>query len=158
MLLVKQKVKTSLPMIKIKADTIIFEEGWDDYKMFFIVEGSVQLYHYDAENNVETDIEVIKINQFFGEIEMYSKRPRPVSAKILTDVVLVAIRTPLELEQFTNENRWLMGDIMQSMGEKLSVANSLLVAKLASELPIAQPEPVLEAVKDSGSIRRVIRH
>lgn len=158
MLLVKHKVKTSLPMIKIKADTIIFEEGWDDYKMFFIVEGSVQLYHYDSESDAETEVEVVSKNHFFGEIEMYSKRPRPSSAKILTDVVLVAIRTPLELEQFTNENRWLMGEIMQSMGDKLTVANSILVAKLASELPIAQPEPILEAVKDSGSIRRIIRH
>jgi CRP-like cAMP-binding protein len=157
MLLVKHKVKTSLPMIKIKADTIIFEEGWDDYKMFFIVEGSVQLYHYDSESDAETEVEIVSKNHFFGEIEMYSKRPRPSSAKILTDVVLVAIRTPLELEQFTNENRWLMGEIMQSMGDKLTVANSILVAKLASELPIAQPEPILE-VKDSGSIRRIIRH
>lgn len=155
MLLVKQKVKTSLPTIKIKADTIIFEEGWDDYKMFFVVEGSVKLYNADSGGG-ETEVEVIKKHAFFGEIEMYCQRPRTTSAKILTDVVLVAIRTPFELEQFTNENKWLMGEMMQTMGDRLSVANNALVTKLASEMPIST-EPVLEVAQDN-SIRRIVRH
>lgn len=154
MLLVKQKVKTSLPIIKIKADTIIFEEGWDDYKMFFIVEGSVKLYNTEGE--IETEVAVIKKHEFFGEIEMYCKSPRATSAKILTDVSLVAIRTPIELEQFTNENKWLMGEMMQTMGDRLSIANSALISKRESEIVVLK-EPVLEVAQDN-SIRRIIRH
>lgn len=155
MLLVKHKVKTSLPMVKIKADTIIFEEGWNDYKMFFVVEGEVKLYHDQDDNEIE--VALIKKHEFFGEIEMYSKTPRTTSAKMLTDVILVAIRTPFELEQFTIENKWLMGDMMHIMGERLAIAHDAIVKKAASEIiPVA--EPVLEVVNDNTMIRRVIRH
>jgi CRP/FNR family cyclic AMP-dependent transcriptional regulator len=157
MLLVKQNVKTSLPMIKIKADTIIFEEGWDDYKMFFIVEGSVKLYHQEEQDDAEeVEVAVLKKHEFFGEIEMYSQKPRTTSAKILTEVVLVVIRTPLEFEQFSNENIWLMGEVMHTMGERLAIATEARIRKIASEFtPVA--EPVLEAVKDN-TIRRVMRY
>lgn len=156
MLVVRNKVKTTLPIIQIKADTIIFEEGWDDYKMFFVVEGSVQLYNeYDDK---EVEVAVIKQHEFFGEVEMYSKCPRKNSAKMITNVKLVVIRTPIEFEKFTNDNKWLMGKMMQTMSERLVIANDLLVKKSLSEFTApSAASPVLEVVQDN-TIRRIIRH
>jgi CRP/FNR family transcriptional regulator, cyclic AMP receptor protein len=154
MLIIKHKIKTTLPIIQIKADTIIFQEGWDDYKIFFILEGSVKIYNENDDQEIE--VAVLKKHEFFGEIEMYCKHPRRNSARMLTDVKLVVIRNPLELEQFSNENRWLMGEIMHTMGERLAIANDVLIRQVASQItPVV--EPVLELVKDN-TIRRIIRH
>ena len=38
------KVKTTLPIIDVKADTIIFREGGEDRRMFLVLEGSVKIY------------------------------------------------------------------------------------------------------------------
>jgi CRP-like cAMP-binding protein len=157
MLLVKHKVKTQLPIIEIKADTIIYQEGWDDYKMFFVVEGAVKVYY--EQNNTEITIINVKKHEFFGEVEMYSKCPRKSSAKITADSKLVVIRSPLELEKFVNDNRWLIGKIMHTMGERLAISNELLVKKIISQIKkVPVVKPVLEAEKDVHSIRRVIRH
>jgi hypothetical protein len=68
----------------------------------------------------------------------------------------VVIRTPIELEQFTSENKWLMGEMMHAMGERLAIANDKRVRNIASTFTPTS-EPVLEVVKDN-TIRRVIRH
>ncbi len=154
MLIAEHKIKTTLPIIHIKADTIIFEEGWDDHKMFFIVEGIVKIYN--EHDYQEIEVAVVKKHEFFGEIEMYCNHPRRASAKMITDVELVVIRTPTELEGFTNDNTWLAGKMMKTMGSRLAIANDLLVKRATNQ--ISSPSSVvLETVKDN-SIRRVIRY
>lgn len=153
---VRKKVITKLPIIEINADTIIFEEGWSDYKMFLILEGRVQLYN-EVESGVEVEVAVLKEHQFFGELEMYTHRPRATSAKMITPVKLLVIRTPIELEEFINDNQWLTGKIMETMSERLTVASDLLAKKISSELTPNFAEPVLETTQDN-TIRRVVRY
>jgi CRP/FNR family cyclic AMP-dependent transcriptional regulator len=154
MLIAEHKVKTTLPIIHIKSDTIIFEEGWDDHKMFFILEGTVKIYN--ERDYKEIEVALVKKHEFFGEIEMYSNCPRSASAKMITDVDLVVIRSPAELEKFTSDNNWLMGKMMQTMGSRLAVANDLLIKKATGQFTPTSA-PVLEVVKDN-TIRRIIRH
>lgn len=153
MSIVKNKIRTTLPVVQVKADTIIFEEGWDDYKMFLVLEGSVKLYN--ERDDLEIEVAVIHKHEFFGEIEMYSHCPRATSAKMITDVKLIVIRTPIELEVFMTANNWLTGAVMQTMGSRLATVQNLILKNAASQY--VAPEPVLE-VTENHSIRRVIRH
>jgi CRP/FNR family transcriptional regulator, cyclic AMP receptor protein len=154
MLVNEHTIKTTLPIISIKSDTIIFEEGWDDHKMFFILDGVVKIYN--ERDYEEIEVAMIKKHEFFGEIEMYCKHPRSTSAKMITDVELVVIRNPVELEQFTRDNTWLAGKMMKTMGSRLAIANDLLIKRTTSQMA-APASPVLEVTKDN-TIRRIIRH
>ena len=131
------KVKTSLPIIDVKTDTIIFREGGEDRRMFLVLEGSVKLYTTHDEK--ETEVVVIRKYEFFGETEMYVAKPRSASAKTAADTKLVVIRNPLELEQFATNNPWLSGKMMGTMGERLAVTNELLARKIGS-LVTQRPE------------------
>lgn len=155
MLISEHKIKTTLPVIYIKSDTIIFEEGWNDYKMFFVLEGVVKIYN--ERDYEEIEVALVEKHEFFGEIEMYSNHPRSASAKMITDVELVVIRTPNELEQFTRDNTWLSGKIMKTMGGRLAVVNDLLLKKRAAIQMALPAAPVLEVAKDN-TIRRIIRN
>ncbi len=143
MLVVKHKVKTTLPIIDVAEDTIVFKEGGQDRRMFLVLEGSVKLYNEVDEKEVE--VAVVKKHQFFGEIEMYVDKPRSASARVLTNAKLVVIRSPKELEHFANDNHWLTGTMMETMGERQLETNALLAAKILSA-----PVPVTEFDKNTG--------
>lgn len=152
------KIKTTLPVIDVKAGTMIFKEGGRDKRMFLVLEGSVKLY---AENDDgEATAAVIKKHQFFGEIEMYADQPRSTSAEVLTDAKLVVIRTPGELEKFATENSWLSGKMMETMGERLATTNVLLARKLGN-VSIQSPAFEVESNKPvhgrDTTIRKIIR-
>ncbi len=151
------KVKTTLPIIDVKADTIIFREGGEDRRMFLVLEGSVKIYTGQDEKEVE--VSVIHKYEFFGETEMYVKKSRSASAKTAMDTKLVVIRNPQELEKFATHNPWLSGKMMATMGERLAITNDLLARKIASTLA---PAPVVETVTNvhgtDNAIRKVVRH
>jgi CRP-like cAMP-binding protein len=158
MLVVKHKVETNLPILEIENEMVVFEEGDQDFTMYFVLEGSVTLY---ATKGI-SEHEVAHINKygFFGENEMYTQTPRNVSAKTTMPTKLVAIKTTAEFENFVTENRWLSGKIMENMSTKLAETNVALVTKKLSN---TQTNVILEVAKEDpngkgGGARRIIRH
>jgi CRP-like cAMP-binding protein len=113
-----------LPVIKVKEDAVIFEEGQNDRTMFLILEGSIQLYV--TRNSKEINIATIHKYEFFGEIEMYRHRPRSMSAKALTNARLAVIKNRLQLEQFLSEHPEFTGKMTRIMGERIAHANAAL--------------------------------
>jgi CRP-like cAMP-binding protein len=151
------KVKTTLPIIAVKADTIIFREGGEDRRMFLVLEGSIRLYTTHDEK--DTEVAMIRKHEFFGETEMYVEKPRRTSAKTAMDTKLVVIRSPRELENFATSNPWLSGKMMATMGERLAITNDLLARKIASTSGMAPAvETVLNIHGTDTSIRKVVRH
>lgn len=154
------KVKTTLPVIDVKSDVMIFKQGGEDKRMFLILDGNVKLYT-EHEDGTEVEVAVIHKYQFFGEIEMFSNRPRTTSAKVLTDAKLVIIRTATELEKFASDNSWLSGKMMTTMGERLAVANNLLANKLGSatiQSPAFQVETSRQIHGEEVTTAKVVRH
>ena len=66
---------------------------------------------------------------FFGEMALYRNRPRSAFAKVLTDCKLVVIKNQLQLQQFITENPSFAGKMMVIMGNRLAIANDLLIEK-----------------------------
>ena len=126
----KNVLNTKLPVIDVAADEVIFKAGSQDRRMFLLLEGEIKIYTQGESKEIE--IAVIEQYQFFGEIEMYVDKPRSENAKALVNSKLVVIRTPSELERFTLDNPWLSGKMMETMGERQAVANTLLAKKLAN--------------------------
>jgi CRP-like cAMP-binding protein len=152
------KVKTTLPIIDVKGDTIIFREGGEDRRMFLVLEGSVKIYNEHDEK--ETEVATIRKYEFFGEAEMYIAKPRTANAKTLSDTKLVIIRSPRELERFATNNPWLSGKMMGTMGKRLAVTNELLARKIISETPATGTgvESVTNINSTDNVIRRIVRH
>lgn len=109
---------------KLKADTVIFQEGSLDKTMFLVLEGKVQIY--STHNGHEIELSVIKENEFFGEIEMFHKKPRATSAKALTNVRLAYIKNRMQLEQLIAQNPSFSGKMVRMMGERLANTTALL--------------------------------
>lgn len=158
MLPVKQpKLSTSLQILDVEENMILFEKDEMDYTAYFLVDGSVKLYVYKGDE--EHDLRHIKRYEFFGEHEIYSHTPRTVCARTLSPSKIIAIRTEAELEKFVSENRWLSGKMMEDMSHKLAETNKAIAAKRAAD---TSTNIVLEVEKTttdtSAPTRRIIRH
>jgi CRP-like cAMP-binding protein len=152
------KVKTTLPIIDVRGDTIIFREGGEDRRMFLVLEGSVKLYN--ERDGRETEVAIIHKHEFFGETEMYVAKPRSAAAKTVTDTKLVIIRSPRELERFATNNPWLSGKMMGTMGERLATTNELLAKKIIGSTPATGTgvETVTNIHGTDNTIRKIVRH
>ena len=113
--------------VNFPADTIIFKEGSLDKSMFVVLDGSVKIYV--ERNGSELELAVINKFDFFGEMALYRNRPRSAFAKVLTDCKLVVIKNQLQLQQFITENPSFAGKMMVIMGNRLAIANDLLIEK-----------------------------
>lgn len=158
MLSVKQpKLNTSLQVLDVEENMILFEKDEMDDTAYFLVDGSVKLYV--NKNDEEYDLRHVKKNEFFGEHEIYSHSPRTVCARTLSPSKIIAIRTEAELEQFVSQNRWLSGKMMEDMSHKLAETNKAIAAKRAAD---TSTNIVLEVEKTptdtSAPTRRIIRH
>jgi CRP-like cAMP-binding protein len=158
MLVVKHHVATKLPILEIENEMVIFEQGDEDFTLYFVLEGSVSLYVQKITG--EQEVAHIKKNEFFGESELYTQSARTVSAKTTSPTKLVTIKTTAEFEKFVTENRFLSGKIMENMSTKLAEINAILATK---KLTNTQTNVVLEAAKEypsgkNGGDRRIIRH
>jgi CRP/FNR family transcriptional regulator, cyclic AMP receptor protein len=122
-----------LPMIKVKADTVIFKEGDYNWTMFVVLEGKVKIYV--ERNEEEIELSVIDKYDFFGEMALYRQRPRSASAKVIEDARLVVIKTRAQLEQFIQENPSFAGKMMVIMGNRLANSNDLLLEQMGVNAP-----------------------
>lgn len=116
-----------LPTVNFPANTVIFQEGSLDKSMFIVLDGSVKIYV--ERNGSELELAVINKFDFFGEMALYRNRPRSAFAKVLTDCKLVLIKNQLQLQQFITENPSFAGKMMVIMGNRLAIANDLLIEK-----------------------------
>lgn len=158
MLVVKHHVVTKLPIFDVENEMVIFEQGDEDFTLYFVLEGGVTLY--ETKGGSEREVAHVKKHGFFGENEMYTQTPRSVSAKATAPTKLIAIKTTDEFEKFVTENRWLSGQIMENLSTKLAETNAVLVTK---RLGNTQSNVVLEVAKEDpngkgGGGRRIIRH
>lgn len=151
------KLHTSLQILDVEENMILFEKDEMDDTAYFLVDGSVKLYAYKGDE--EHDLRHVKKNEFFGEHEIYSHAPRAVCARTIAPSKIIAIRTEAELEQFVSENRWLSGKMMEDMSQKLVETNKALVAKKAADTSTNIVLEVEKTTTDTGaSTRRIIRH
>jgi CRP-like cAMP-binding protein len=146
----------SLPIVNVKADTIIFKEGATDKTMFIVLEGSVKIYV--ERNDEEVELAIIHKYDFFGEMALYRNRPRSAFAKTMTDAKLVVIKTQMQLEQFITENPSFAGKMMVIMGNRLAASNDLLLEKIGANAAQSTEFSGEGEIQSSTSVRVGTQH
>ena len=153
----QQKIHTSLQILDVEENMILFEKDETDYTAYFLIDGEVKLYVYKGDE--EHDLRYVKKQEFFGEHEIYSHTPRAMCARTLAACQIIAFRTEAELEQFVSENRWLSGKMMEDMSKKLAETNKAITAKKIADTSTNVVLEVDKSTSDTGaSTRRIVRH
>jgi F420-non-reducing hydrogenase small subunit len=78
------------PPISIPSGHIVFEQGDDGDRMYFIERGTVEIYHATGEGTL--CLALLGAGDFFGEMALVTGEPRSASARARTPVLLRSIR------------------------------------------------------------------
>ena len=79
----------SEPPTEVDPGRVIFEQGDDGSRMYFIEQGTVEIYH--ATSNGDLCLAVLGAGDFFGEMSLITGKPRTASAKARSPVRLRSI-------------------------------------------------------------------
>ena len=152
-----KKIETNFPSVNFDEEAMIFAEGDFGDRMYFVLNGKVKLYNTTDQG--EKQVGLIEKEGFFGEQQAYLPSNRTFSAKAMTNVTLIVLKSKDELELFMTQNRWLFGKVISVLGDRIVKANELLAMKKASEMPAAsQTTDQLSTTPGEDRVVKVVRH
>lgn len=114
--------------ISIPAGKTIFKEGELNNAMYIIIKGKVEIF-FTINKNV-TRLAIMKEGDFFGEMALFSARPRSASAKTLSDTDLAVIESKQQLENFLLKNPKFSAKMVSIMADRLAKTNDLLIESM----------------------------
>jgi CRP-like cAMP-binding protein len=114
--------------VKVPAGKLIFKEGEMNNAMYIIVKGQVEIF-FTIEKNV-TRLALMKEGDFFGEMALFSSRPRSATARALADTDLAVIESKQQLENFLIKNPKFSAKMVSIMADRLSKTNELLAKSM----------------------------
>ena len=97
-------------------DEIIFFEGDQGDKFFFLIEGLVKIYK-SADNDREIVLKHIRPGEMFGEVILFESENYPVSATALRESTLFSVNRGHFLELFSDEFflKYFTGNIFRKL-------------------------------------------
>lgn len=111
------------------AGKIIFKEGDHSNAMYILLKGSVEIYI--SVGNKATQLAIMKEGDFFGEMALFSARPRSATARTITECELALIESKQQLENFLIKNPKFSAKMVAIMADRLAKTNELLAKSLA---------------------------
>lgn len=106
----------------------IINAGDTERRMFIILEGEVAITLSDGE--VKAVVAKLKKGDFFGEISLFSKRPRSANAHAIGDVKLVSIDDDQQLQKFLIANPAFAAKMVNVLVERLAKTDEMLLGKM----------------------------
>ena len=97
----------------LKKDTIIFTDGENDQKLFFVIEGEIGVV-----KNGKV-VETITAGQYFGEQSLINKVPRVASTFVISDWARIIVIPKKEMRQLLKEDNHIAMEFLQRMAKKL---------------------------------------
>lgn len=114
--------------VKVPSGKLIFKEGEMNNAMYIIVKGQVEIF-FTVEKNV-TRLALMKEGDFFGEMALFSARPRSATARTLAETELAVIESKQQLENFLIKNPKFSAKMVSIMADRLSKTNDLLAESM----------------------------
>ena len=114
--------------ISIPAGQRIFKEGEMNNAMYIILQGNVEIYF--TVNNSQTRLAIMKPGDFFGEMALFSSRPRSATARCLADTEVAVIASKQQLEIFLIKNPKFSAKMVSIMADRLARTNELLTESM----------------------------
>jgi CRP-like cAMP-binding protein len=106
----------------------IIAVGDIERRMFIILEGEVAITLSDGK--VKAVVAKLKKGDFFGEISIFSKRPRSANAHALGDVKLAFIDDDQQLQKFLLVNPSFAAKMVHVLVERLAKTDEMLLGKM----------------------------
>ncbi len=112
----------------VPAGKYVFKEGELNNAMYIIIKGSVEIFF--TIDKVNTRLAIMKEGDFFGEMALFSSRPRSASACAITDCELAVIESKQQLENFLIKNPKFSAKMVAIMADRLARTNELLAESM----------------------------
>jgi len=100
---------------KYKKNKIIFNEGDNDQRLFFIIEGEISI----KKNGEQT--EVVGAGSYFGELSLLNKIPRVASAEVVSDWARIIIVSDTQMRKILAEDHHVSMYFLSNMARKLQL-------------------------------------
>ncbi len=106
----------------------IFKEGDRNTAMYIILKGNVEIFF--TVNNSQTKLAVMNPGDFFGEMALFSSKPRSATARTIITTELAVIESKQQLENFLVKNPKFGAKMVSIMAERLAKTNELLISSM----------------------------
>ncbi|NCN11448.1 MAG: cyclic nucleotide-binding domain-containing protein [Leptospira sp.] len=115
----------------IPAGKMIFKESEMNNAMYIIIKGKVEIFF--TVNKAVTRLALMSDGDFFGEMALFSSRPRSASARCLADTELAVIESKQQLENFLIKNPKFSAKMVSIMADRLARTNDLLAESMENK-------------------------
>jgi CRP/FNR family cyclic AMP-dependent transcriptional regulator len=112
----------------IPAGKSIFKEGEMNNAMYIIIKGKVEIFI--TVNKSVTRLALMTDGDFFGEMALFSSRPRSATARCLADTEVAVIASKQQLEIFLIKNPKFSAKMVSIMADRLARTNELLTESM----------------------------
>lgn len=106
----------------------IITSGNKEKRMFIILEGIVAISLTNG--NQKIPVAELKKGDFFGEISIFSDRPRSANAYAVGDVKVAYIDDDQQLKAFLLKNPIFAAKMVRILAERLAKTDELLIGKV----------------------------
>ena len=100
---------------KYKKNMVIYKEGDNDHKLFFVIEGEISITQKTKE------IEIINSGNYFGELSLLNKIPRDTSAQVISDWARIIIISDVQMKKILAEDNKVAMYFLSNMARKLQI-------------------------------------
>lgn len=112
-------------VLKFNASERVIRAGDTDRKMFILLEGNVEIRLRSKTDSMS--ICTLNRGDFFGELSLFSNRPRTADVIATTDVKVVAIENLEQLKQFLAVNPGFATKMIEILTKRLIHTDELLL-------------------------------
>ncbi len=117
-----------------KAGEIFFFEGTNGKEMYIIQSGSVSISK--KVQNIQKEIAVLKVGEFFGEMSILLNEPRSATAKAIEDTNVILINSDT-FNQMLKENGGIAVKMVQALAERIRNIDDRLQTMMEERIFIA---------------------
>ncbi len=107
----------------------IIRAGENEKRMYIILEGSVQIRLRDGQDSVV--VAVLKKNDFFGEMSLFSNKPRTADVIAISEVKVAYIESLIQLKKFLSVNTMFAIKMVQVLAERLARTDEILLGTVS---------------------------
>lgn len=100
---------------KYKKNMVIYKEGDNDHRLFFVIEGEIGI------TNKTKEIEIVSSGNYFGELSLLNKIPRDTSAEVVSDWARIIIISEVQMKKILAEDNKVAMYFLSNMARKLQI-------------------------------------
>ena len=100
---------------KYKKNKVIFNEGDNDQRLFFIIEGEISI------TKKAKQVDSIGAGEYFGELSLFNKIPRVAKAEVVSDWARIIIVSDTQMRKILAEDHKFSMYFLSNMARKLQL-------------------------------------